>query len=503
MLTQTKEIISKLILEYSDDSENSDDYRALQTQESGLQTSYNNRLYKSLENSIRDTQSYNAFKKLFKKSNSKIKNMEVSDSNYSELDGMKEFVTKIGEISIDDLVKLTLKMIDYENAAISNKELFMRDTTLAKVLLGFIWEKDSSKANSLIQHINEKVFNSEKAKIDYFDDRFLRPMKAFFNKTEEYFQNVENALTGAENALSKEGILLQRLVIAEGGLASAKHDLTNVADMINSTSTQRKEEYTQREQKINQRIKELEAGITTLKSKKEDQASSDNNQQSQENTFTSFCNKFKPFREKRDQQLESDYMQGLENLKGTLQNYTDTNASPEIKIKQEDVKNKALNVVKQIEALKESGQESTTVLSNVLKNTQDLVNGVKDGNKANKTTEVVNPYEYQAEAQRIQRKHSVSSQVLGGMMIALGAAVIALSIASAAVLNIGAVVGVAVGAYIAAQGIGFFQRGKEQYGLSKAMNDLAKTQEEVCPLIEDEQESSEDGYDNVSERPSM
>lgn len=220
-------------------------------------------------------------------------------------------------------------------------------------------------------------------------------------------------------------------------------------------------------------------------------------EQTSPNSIIDFFKKqFKAIKEETNQEQEREYVQALENLQGTLKNYADEDAPQEVKMKQDDVKNKAWKIVTQIQALKESGQESTTVLRDVLKATQSLVTGVKDGNKE------IDHVGYQEIALTVQGKPFANSKILGGMMIALGVAVVALSIALAAVINIGAVVGVAGGAYIAAQGIGFFQRGKEQYGLSKAMSNLAKTQEEPWTLIEgdeapttmqtDENQSSED-----------
>ncbi|ARB90893.1 hypothetical protein [Legionella longbeachae] len=127
-------------------------------------------------------------------------------------------------------------------------------------------------------------------------------------------------------------------------------------------------------------------------------------------------------------------------------------------------RNHAQKVVRHIEALKAEGKESIVDLTKILKNTDSLLKNempVKD---------------YQIEAKTVQGKPSMGMKILGGLMFALGLAVVAVGITLAA-SGIGVVAGAAtaaVGLGVLAAGIGVFAKGK-QSGLSKAMDELALT----------------------------
>lgn len=131
-----------------------------------------------------------------------------------------------------------------------------------------------------------------------------------------------------------------------------------------------------------------------------------------------------------------------------------------------DVYKKTMELRTQVEFLKKTGQESIAILTQVVQDTQALLNKSAD----------MEPAAYLAHAKNMQGKPSLGLKILGGIMIALGAIVAALG-AAAALTGIATVPGAAgatAGVAVLAAGIGIFATASKTDGLSKTMSDLAE-----------------------------
>lgn len=121
----------------------------------------------------------------------------------------------------------------------------------------------------------------------------------------------------------------------------------------------------------------------------------------------------------------------------------------------------AEKIMAQIGHLKKAGKLPNANATELLENTTGLLNGS------------ITPDFYKEKAQKVQGSPSLAMQILGGLMMALGALVAAAFVAVAAVVGFKPSADGIAAATVLVAGIGLFSAGFRA-GLSKSMDNLAE-----------------------------